>query len=254
MAYLNSNNYVVMNDWDADPDAGASGAAIYGLLPHSLIRITIESGQASPSVRVALFTDYSWEYYSEVYIEGIGEFVELTLSPGENIVLSEDSNNTVQVSIVYMTEEAPVSIYSQPSIVPAAVSSQLDVTGEERIHIAPYADVAVPNPPDPPQVCATLVFQDSADNNDSSNNTFLLTELVGVPEGFGTPSELLLDFGPEWGPSVYEYYAPEGRYYRIDGSFIYSNTTVSGVGTISVVGGGYSNCINWTVLGAGDVG
>lgn len=146
MAYLNSNNYVVMSDWDTDPNAGADGAAIYGLLPGKLIRITIESGQGEgghdePSVRVALFTDHSWEYYSAMYVEGIGGFVELTLSPGENIVLSGASGDAMQVSIVYVTEEAPVSIYSQPSIVPAAVSSQLDVTGEERIHIAPYEDV-----------------------------------------------------------------------------------------------------------------
>lgn len=34
-------------------------------------------------------------------------------------------------------------LYSYPSIVPAAVSSELDESGEERIHIAPYMDPAV---------------------------------------------------------------------------------------------------------------
>lgn len=42
------------------------------------------------------------------------------------------------------------NIYNQKSIVPAAVSSQLDVTGEERIHIAPYVEIVVPPPPPPP--------------------------------------------------------------------------------------------------------
>ena len=36
----------------------------------------------------------------------------------------------------YVSED----LYSYPSIVPAAVSSQLDDNGEERIHIAPYID------------------------------------------------------------------------------------------------------------------
>lgn len=90
MAYLNSNNYVVLNDWDTDPDVGADGTAIYGLLPGKLIRITIESGQASPGVMVALFTDHGWEHYSEVRVEGTGEFVELTLAAGENVVLLID--------------------------------------------------------------------------------------------------------------------------------------------------------------------
>lgn len=140
-----------MNDWDNDPDVGANGTAIHGLLPGKLIRITIESGQASPGVLVALFTDNSWEYYSEMYVEGAGEFVELTLAVGENVVLSQASGDNVQISIVYVTEAAPVDIYSQPSIVPAAVSSELDNHGEERIHIAPYAEPeqATPTPPAP---------------------------------------------------------------------------------------------------------
>lgn len=154
MAYLNSNNYVVLNDWDTDPNVGANGVAIYGLLPGKLIRITIESGQAYPGAMVALFTDNSWDYYSEMYVEGTGEFVELTLADGENVVLSQASGDNVQISIVYVTEAAPVDVYSQPSIVPAAVSSELDNHGEERIHIAPYVDVTLPEPG--PEVCAEL--------------------------------------------------------------------------------------------------
>lgn len=40
-------------------------------------------------------------------------------------------------------------IYAQPSIVPAAVSSELDNHGEERIHVAPYVDIVVPDPRPP---------------------------------------------------------------------------------------------------------
>lgn len=40
--------------------------------------------------------------------------------------------------------EAPSDMYEYPSIVPAAVSSELDVTGEERIHIANIEEVSLP--------------------------------------------------------------------------------------------------------------
>ena len=47
-------------------------------------------------------------------------------------------------------EEVEVTdIYSQPSIVPAAVSSELDNHGEERIHIAPYIEEPEPQPQGP---------------------------------------------------------------------------------------------------------
>lgn len=46
----------------------------------------------------------------------------------------------------------PETVYDYPSLVPAAVSSELDNHGEERIHIAPYEDVKFP-----PQ-CTFVVF------------------------------------------------------------------------------------------------
>lgn len=54
--------------------------------------------------------------------------------------------------------DAPVlSLYEQPSIVPAAVSSELDDAGEERIHIAPKVKIeTAPLPPAPS--CAGVLF------------------------------------------------------------------------------------------------
>lgn len=40
-------------------------------------------------------------------------------------------------------------LYSYPSIVPAAVSSELDESGEERIHIAPYVQATISSPEPP---------------------------------------------------------------------------------------------------------
>lgn len=61
-----------------------------------------------------------------------------------------DWGDTPYVDLQFLVGDAPApsdgSIYSQPSIVPAAVSSELDNHGEERIHIAPYEDVKFPLP------------------------------------------------------------------------------------------------------------
>lgn len=45
-----------------------------------------------------------------------------------------------------------VDMYAQPSIVPAAVSSELDHTGKERIHIANKAPLTPPAPSEPPAI------------------------------------------------------------------------------------------------------
>lgn len=45
-----------------------------------------------------------------------------------------------------------VDMYAQPSIVPAAVSSELDHTGKERIHVANKAPLTPPAPPEPSSI------------------------------------------------------------------------------------------------------
>lgn len=62
-------------------------------------------------------------------------------------------NGTIRFEYASETPEIE-NIYDQPSIVPAAVSSELDNHGEERIHIAPYVDVILPGPG--PEVCTEL--------------------------------------------------------------------------------------------------
>lgn len=52
--------------------------------------------------------------------------------------------------------EPQEDMYLMPAIVPAAVSSELDDSGEERIHIAPYVDVVVPEAPE--TVCTSIQF------------------------------------------------------------------------------------------------
>jgi hypothetical protein len=52
--------------------------------------------------------------------------------------------------------EPQEDVYLMPAIVPAAVSSELDDSGEERIHIAPYEDVVVSKAPE--TVCTSIRF------------------------------------------------------------------------------------------------
>jgi hypothetical protein len=64
-------------------------------------------------------------------------------------------------------------LYSYPTIVPAAVSSQLDESGEERIHVAPYVNLndippyVPPEPPTPAQLFNNNGIVDEGDITDA---------------------------------------------------------------------------------------
>jgi hypothetical protein len=102
-----------------------------------------------------------------------------------------------------------VPLYSYPAIVPAALSSELDNHGEERIHVAPYIDEAeyTPTPPTSPMEIG-----------------------VGLGEGAFIPSEDFVGNPPEWfvwgNVGYYIYNATEdtwsefswlGEYYTLPG-------------------------------------
>ena len=147
MAYLNSNNNIMLQDDYNDDNAWSSGAAVTGLTPNVPINISIVSSNGSTAdsgyagVHISKYLNYSWEYYDTIYLQGVGSSVTVSVNEGENLILHGPEDNATEVSLVYYAESAKVDVYAQPSIIPAAVSSQLDVTGEERIHIAPYADL-----------------------------------------------------------------------------------------------------------------
>lgn len=96
----------------------------------------------------------------DLYTEGV------TLTMGESAVVAADSSGDIffnyfggssPVTEVSMTQEVPSGdLFSYSAIVPAAVSSELDESGEERIHIAPYAD-SEEGSPEPPTECAYIV-------------------------------------------------------------------------------------------------
>lgn len=59
----------------------------------------------------------------------------------EDVSLRFDGEGIIRLAY---EQSANTSIYEQPAIVPAAVSSELDDAGEERIHVAPYLEEEEP--------------------------------------------------------------------------------------------------------------
>lgn len=72
--------------------------------------------------------------------------------------IDEGTQALVQIGSL-ATGDLP-NLYDRPAIVPAAVSSQLDDTGEERIHIAHVAPVAFTYLPPPPPPDTATVYTD----------------------------------------------------------------------------------------------
>lgn len=101
--------------------------------------------------------------------------------------------STQRVEVWRECEGAELGVYDQKSIIPAAVSSELDNHGEERIHIAPYEDfVSSDVPPEPEPDCAEVIITP-----------------YSYPETLGGPSGM-----PEW-------WSPETAFaIRVPGSFI----------------------------------
>lgn len=126
-------------------------AGVYNLRPNVPITIKILEGSAYIGTRTS----------EGNYSPGDTVVVQVE-STDEEIIVGKDTSDTARFLITYESE-APVvaDLYEQKAIVPAAVSSQLDVTGEERIHIAPYEEKdSTPPPPPPAGDCLSLdVYQ-----------------------------------------------------------------------------------------------
>lgn len=93
-------------------------------------------------------------------------------------------------------------IYSQPAIVPAAVSSELDNHGEERIHIAPYVD--------PPELSPDSCMSAIASPNEPSY--MFISEMTDIPDTInqaiqdGLPLIVAI---PDYSGSLYEFWYSE---------------------------------------------
>lgn len=142
-------------------------------------------------------------YPIDQYVEKGEEFVFVVPSSGSTMELSV--HNVPSEVIIEYVEEAPepevIDMYSMPSIVPAAVSSELDDGGEERIHIAPYVEPPPPPPPPPPVLEPICVGESEGG-----------MVLVVLPEEFRDESEIIVytSSGDQCGYYMYNRWMGDG--------------------------------------------
>lgn len=120
----------------------------------------------------------------------------------------EDSSYLVEVWRDCEGEELPTNLYEYPAIVPAAVSSQLDVTGEERIHIAPWVDEVESEAP--VQGCASVTVT-------SGYDPYVEIGPSGMPSWYSDEAS----FAIRYGGTVWEFWwnTIEQRYRNFGDSF-----------------------------------
>lgn len=88
-----------------------------------------------------LVVQVSGDEYEEFFVQTSHEFTLTSNSSLSTYMNGDGSGNSYINWVVEVPRpEEDVDIYSQLAIVPAAISSELDNHGEERIHIAPYVE------------------------------------------------------------------------------------------------------------------
>lgn len=205
-----------------------SAVNVWGFTPNRDFTITVLEGQ--------VFIEYPLDDYLSQ-----GESYTMSVQTDDQTVwISSGGVNEARVKIEYVPTEV-VNLYEQQAIVPAAVSSQLDVTGEERIHIAPYVEQEIP------EVCAYMYVEYGYNGGDLVTlNSLANTE--NLPAWFEWGEPFAVTFTDQPG-AVYEFNYDEeyDRYYayRDNGSFWWPTPGLVTNGQISpVTEGGYS----WSCL------
>lgn len=216
-----------------------------------------------------------WESEERIYITppntAVGEFTEyLLLEPRNhnNVWIEEDQSGHLdwwinstdadhfpvfteltehgwagKLGCVTFGSPAP----SDGAMVPAAVSSELDDSGEERIHIA--NKVVPQNTPAPPQDCASAIPATWRCNN---NNTELSYEyLSGAPDWLypvdtDTEPALHIDFYDD-GNDVPYYYSTEFDGWYKHGEYPTVTGPETGRGVIYSADYSQSVCFNWNI-------
>src|SRR5690606_25941121 len=177
---------------------------VWGFTPNRDFTITVLEGQV-------FIEDPLYDYLNQ------GESYTMSAESDEQTVrISSGSGNEARVKIEYVPTEV-VNLYEQQAIVPAAVSSQLDVTGEERIHIAPYHEVVVP---EPEVDCAELDISSTG----GTNSIIQDSDLSNLPSWLvlGDPMEIRFYPDGEW--SQYEL-DEHGRYELVEGETVFGEAS-----------------------------
>lgn len=141
------------------------------------------------------------------------------------------------------SENLPVSsLYEQPAMVPAAVSSELDDAGEERIHMAPKIETA----PLPPAGCPFWFFSGGGGSNSYISDFDIPYE--DMPEWFDSYSQIEIDFYDTGNWSTYSSFDGWGHG-LIQGEDIWG--PASGRGSLRQsdgTDGGYNiTCLEWAI-------
>lgn len=181
-----------------------SAVNVWGFTPNRDFTITVLEGQ--------VFIEYPLDDYLSQ-----GESYTMSVQTDDQTVwISSGGVNEARVKIEYVPTEV-VNLYEQQAIVPAAVSSQLDVTGEERIHIAPYHEVVVP---EPEEDCAELYI-----GSFSGSNTIIQQEdLSNLPSWFVLGDPMEIRFYPDSEGSKYEL-DEHGRYELVEGETVFGEAS-----------------------------
>lgn len=133
-------------------------------------------------------------------------------------------------------------LWAYPGMVPAAVSSQLDVTGEERIHIAPTVPVIQGS-----ASCASLDFSGGS----GSNDTIQGGDLNGQPAWLLSDQNIQVDFYDNGNWTTYRPRDGLPNSWVIDESspIIYGEAAGRGTLRQSIGDSGEYNlvCVDWTI-------
>lgn len=140
----------------------------------------------------------------------------------------------------YFTGTEPVEdLYTQRSIVPAAVSSELDESGEERIHIAPYIDM-----PTPAAVCMELT---ASQIGGSGSSCCIHGAFVNAPGEFSIYDGFEIDWYDDGNFVPYDVLSA-GNWQIQDGfDSFYGPATGKGVLRQTTEAGEFLSCLLWEV-------
>ena len=143
----------------------------------------------------------------------------------------------------YLLPETAGTSYDGAAIVPAAVSSELDSGGEERIHIAhAYA----PEPPDspPPPQCTTM-SGDDVWGGSGTNYSIYTDYITNAPDWLNEIDSFFIDFFDDGTPVMYERTYP-GTFELVNlDDQIYGEQ--GGRGTMFFGDGNGMTCVNWYI-------
>jgi hypothetical protein len=169
-----------------------------------------------------------------------GYVLTMTMNNG----LQEAPTFSKQKYFLDYSEEAPTVLYEYEAMVPAAVSSELDDGGEERIHIANKQPEQFT--PTPPANCATGIGYDVWSSG-GNNFTILFAGLTNVPDWLAEiPSVILIDFFDDGIIDTYDWVPELDDRYEIRGEATVSGPS-SGRGVIYSEDMSQSVCFDWEI-------